>query len=200
MMQNHINGHAARTDECLVLLAQAGAIDAFGELARRHYGTALRLATTILRNRDDAEDEVQNAFMRAHEHIREFERGCRFTTWLTRIVINHCLMRIRRERRRRAVSAGREPEPADPRSAPDREFARIEMGRVLASEVRRIPPLLRRPFELRHVHHLPLNEVARRLGISVPAAKSRLLRARLELQQRLRRHQGQAGTATLLRL
>ena len=202
-MQNHAAALALLSDEELVILAQARGIDAFGELIRRHRNMAVRLATTILRNRADAEDEAHNAFTRAFEHIDRFERGCRFTTWLTRIVVNQCLMRLRQARRRRNVSLEEPGEvsvitavPAVS-DAPDADLARTQLRHVLEAEVRRIPPLLRHPFELRHIHHLPIREVASRLGISVPAAKSRLLRARLELQQRLRRHHGHRGPVTL---
>jgi RNA polymerase sigma-70 factor, ECF subfamily len=202
-MQNHTTTLSAASDEELVLLAQAGAAEAFGELVRRHRKAAVRLAATILRNGHDAEDEAQNAFTKAFEHIARFERGCRFTTWLTRIVVNQCLMRMRQARRRRNVSLDEPREVpvvsalADDSQAPDAGLSGAQLRCVLEAEVRRIPPLLRHPFELRHVHHLPVPEVARRLGISVPAAKSRLLRARLELQHRLRRHQGHRGPATL---
>ena len=195
-MQNHPRPFAALSDEELVILAQSGAGEAFGELVYRHRPMAVRLAATILRNPTDAEDEAQSALTKAFEHIGRFERGCRFTTWLTRIVVNHCLMRMRQARRRRNVSLDCAHGVA---GAPAADALAVrEVRRLLETEVRAIPPLLRRPFELRHVHDLPIVEVAARLGISVPAAKSRLLRARLELRRRLIRHQGRRGRATLL--
>lgn len=193
-------------DEQLVIRSQSGETAAFSELVERHYGACVRLAVTILRNRDDAEDEVQNAVSKAFEHIGQFQRGCRFSTWLTRIVVNQCLMRIRQAKRSRLVSISESWhaeenlaswELADPRQTPDQELGGEEVRRVLEVEVRRIPPLLRHAFLLRHEQELPMNEVARRLGISVAAAKSRLLRARLELQQRLEKHLGRLGAATL---
>lgn len=193
-------------DEELVIRSQAGETAAFSELVHRHHAACVRLAVTILRNRDDAEDEVQNALSKAFEHIGQFQRGCKFSTWLTRIVVNQCLMRIRQAKRSRLVSISESGYPeqnqtswelADPRQTPDRELGGEEVRRVLETEVRKIPPLLRNAFILRHVQELPMNEVAGRLGISVAAAKSRLLRARLELQQRLDRHLGRLGAATL---
>jgi RNA polymerase sigma-70 factor (ECF subfamily) len=203
-MQNQRSKMAGIGDEELVIRAQSGDKHAFSELVERHYGTCLRLATTILRNRHDAEDEVQNALAKAFEHIGQFQRGCRFSTWLTRILVNQCLMRIRQVRRSRVVSleptnsedfGGREL--ADPSAAPDRELAAEQVHSILEKEIRRIPPILRRPFELRHVQMLPMEAVAGELGISVAAAKSRLLRARVELQSRLAKHQGRLGPATL---
>lgn len=193
-------------DEELVIRSQNGDSAAFSELVERHHSSCLRLAVTILRNRDDAEDEVQNALSKAFEHVGQFQRGCRFSTWLTRIVVNQCLMRIRHIRRNRTVSISEtwhqeegatSWEIADPRQGPDHELSNEQVRNVIATEVRRIPPLLRSAFVLRHVESLPMTEVAGRLGISVAAAKSRLLRARLELQQRLEKHQGRLGPASL---
>jgi RNA polymerase sigma-70 factor (ECF subfamily) len=208
MMQNQRSKALANVeDEELVIRSQNGDTTAFSELVERHYNSCLRLAVTILRNRDDAEDEVQNALSKAFEHIGQFQRGCRFSTWLTRIVVNQCLMRIRQVRRNRTVSIN-EPwqqedgvtswEIPDVRQGPDHELANEQIRQVIATEVRRIPPLLRSAFVLRHVESLPMTEVAKRLGISVAAAKSRLLRARMELQQRLEKHQGRLGPATLI--
>lgn len=204
-MQNQPDIFAGLPDEELVIRSQNGETEAFSELIARHYQSSLRLATTILRNRDDAEDEVQNAYAKAFEHIGQFQRGCRFTTWLTRIVVNQCLMRIRQLRRSRTVSI-QEPafedqvtlELPDPTQRPDRELAQLEVRNVVDIEVRRIPPMLRHAFLLRHVQKLPMEQVAETLGISVAAAKSRLLRARVELQARLEKHQGRLGVATLL--
>jgi RNA polymerase sigma-70 factor, ECF subfamily len=194
-------------DEELVIRSQDGDRAAFSELVQRHYSSCLRLAVTILRNRDDAEDEVQNALSKAFEHLGQFQRGCRFSTWLTRIVVNQCLMRIRQIRRNRTVSID-EPwqqeegatnwEIPDSRQGPDHALANEQIRGIIAMEIRRIPPLLRGAFMLRHVESLPMPEVAARLGISIAAAKSRLLRARLELQQRLEKHQGRLGPVTLV--
>jgi RNA polymerase sigma-70 factor (ECF subfamily) len=207
-MQNQRSKALANVeDEQLVIRSQGGDTAAFSELVGRHYNTCLRLASTILRNRDDAEDEVQNALSKAFEHLGQFQRGCRFSTWLTRIVVNQCLMRIRQIRRNRTVSID-EPwlqeegatswEVADVRPGPDYALANEQIRRVVDKEISRIPPLLRTAFLLRHVEKLPMPEVAERLGISVAAAKSRLLRARLELRQRLEKQQGRLGPATLV--
>ena len=207
LMQNEALDLKNLTDEELVLMSQAGQQAAFSELVERHYRSAVRLAATILRNRDDAEDEVQNAFSKAFEHIGQFQMGCRFSTWLTRIVVNQCLMRIRQLRRSKVTSMD-EPvfademskslEVADPGRGPDRTLAESEIRGVLEQEIRCIPPLLRHAFILRHMEELPMAEVARRLGISVAAAKSRLLRARLELQERLQKHQSRLGPVSLV--
>ena len=194
------------TDEDLVLQAQNGDHPAFAELLRRHKGGCLKLALSILRDRNDAEDEVQNALWKAFQHINQFQRDARFSTWLTRIVVNQCLMKLRRDRRAKFLylddaQIGEDTGTLDlpgHDDSPEQALGKKEVAGVIGREVGRIPPLLRNVFMLREVHRLPMGEVAERLGISVPAAKSRLLRARTELRSRLQKHQGRLGPATLL--
>ena len=98
-MENKING--STPDEHLVHKCQAGDHGAFAELMSRHQTPALKIAMSMLRHRQDAEDEVQNAFWKAHQNITRFQQEARFSTWLTRIVVNQCLMRLRRAKRAR---------------------------------------------------------------------------------------------------
>ena len=86
-------------DEALVRMAQSGNNAAFAELIERHQATVKRLATSILRDATNAEDEVQNGFWKAFEHLNQFQQDAKFSTWLSRIVVNQCLMRLRKERR-----------------------------------------------------------------------------------------------------
>jgi RNA polymerase sigma-70 factor (ECF subfamily) len=86
----------------------------------------------------------------------------------------------------------------DFRQGPEQQLGQTEIAKVLQHEIRRTPPLLRNVFLLRDVEHRPMPEVAERLGISVAAAKSRLLRARAELRERMKRHLGDVGPATLM--
>jgi RNA polymerase sigma-70 factor (ECF subfamily) len=193
-------------DDQLVVLAQGGDDRGFAELVRRHQTSCLKLAMSILRDRSDAEDEVQNALWKAFEHIGQFNQEAKFSTWLTRIVVNQCLMRLRQAKRAKllymedAVSAEDQItlDLPDTRENPEEQLGRTEVARVLNAEIRRIPPLLRNVFLLRDVQQLPMPEVAAKLGISIAAAKSRLLRARIELRARLERHEGGLGSATLL--
>src|SRR5215510_8619442 len=87
------------SDPTLVGLARQGDQDAFGELIRRHHRRCVDLATFFLRNRGDAEDEVQNAFMKAYAHLNQYQGDAEFSTWLARIVANQCLMLMRVRRR-----------------------------------------------------------------------------------------------------
>lgn len=189
----------------LVARAQRNDTLAFAALIEKNYSACHKLALTILRDIDDAEDEVQNAFWKAFEHIGQFQQGSKFSTWLTRILVNQCLMRLRHNRRAQMVyldataAEGAVPiEIVSHHATPEQIFGNAEVAGVLRNEVGKIPPLLRHVFVLRDVHELPIDDVAGRLGITVAAAKSRLLRARVELKSRLRKHCGRRlGPATL---
>jgi len=194
------------SDDTLVKLSQQGEHAAFAELFRRHSSSCSKLAFSILREKQDAEDEVQNAMWKAFRHIRQFHSDSKFSTWLTRIVVNQCLMRLRRSRRSRFFylddfqigEEGATLELRDSRKGPEQELGQTEVAAALHAEIRGIPPLLRNVFLLRDVQRLPIADVAERLGISIAAAKSRLLRARTELRSRMTRHCGRSGPAALL--
>ncbi len=203
-MQNR-NGYREAADDALVSLCQQGNQEAFDELMRRHQMSAMKVAISIVRDRQDAEDEVQNAFWKAYEHINQFQRDAKFSTWLTRIVVNQCLMRLRRARRARFAyiddAQSDDITAADLKDvgpSPESLLGLSEVAAVLDLEIKRTPPLLRHVFLLRDVENKPMPEVAAKLGISVAAAKSRLLRARAELRSRMRRHYGDMGPATLM--
>ena len=187
-------GYQGSSEEQLVRLARQGSEEAFAELMRRHGAAVRKTALGILRNEGDAEDELQNAWWKAWKHLGEFEGDSRFSTWLTRIVMNQCLMRLRQVRR--AAFVYLDAEIRDESDTPEDWFCRDEMRRMVTREIGRIPALLRRPLVLREVHQLPMPEVAERLGISLAAAKSRLLRGRHELRARLEKHCGRPGRLT----
>jgi RNA polymerase sigma-70 factor (ECF subfamily) len=205
-MRSHNPAFASTPDDQLVVLAQSGDNTAFTELIERHMSTCKRLAFSILHDQSDAEDEVQNACWKAFEHLSQFQQDAKFSTWLSRIVVNQCLMRLRKDRRARFLYLdegvqGEEIATIDLASeapSPEETLAQLEVSDVLKKEIRRIPPLLRDVFVLRDVEELPMEEVAGRLGISIAAAKSRLLRARLELRSRLSKPLGKASPTPLL--
>ena len=195
-----------RPDHLLVSLARQGDNDAFGELVQRHHRRCIDLATLFVRNHWDAEDQVQVAVSKAHSRLSQYQGEAEFSTWLSRIVTNECLMFIRDKRRAQFVyldDVSREPDapPLElPACGPDPEgeLAFGELKQVLRREIRRVPPLLRNIIMLRDIQELPMTEVAETLKISVPAAKSRLLRARTELRQRLRQRCVNMGTQSPL--
>lgn len=193
------------SEEELLDRAQQGDREAFDELVQRTSSSAMKLAISILRDASDAEDEVQNSFWKAWQNLPHFQREARFGTWIHRIVVNQCLMRLR-SLRRGPVQSLDEPavegtdlvwEPADRGPNPEENLGRDEIHAVVRREVRRLPKLLREPLVASALEGRPLEEIATRLRLSVPAVKSRLRRAREELRRRLEKHQGRMGAATL---
>ena len=190
--------HSELPDAKLVQLSLEGDREAFGQLIQRHWRKCVDVACYFLRNRSDAEDQAQNALMRAYQHLGQYQGEAEFSTWLARIVANQCLMLMRVRRRARfvyldeAISEQRPVPPQLPSSDadPEGELAYVQLTQVLRKEVRRIPPLMRNVMLLRDIQGLPMNEVADQLGITVSAAKSRLVRARAELRSRMGKHYG----------
>jgi RNA polymerase sigma-70 factor, ECF subfamily len=192
-MRNNFDETETRTEIELLAAARSGDNEAFGELLRKHYPSCISLATFILRDRSEAQDEVQQACWKAFERLYQYEGEAKFSTWLLRIVVNQCLMLIRGRKRPQFLHLDGYPGADDsaplqlPSASPDPEQALLkrEMIQVLKREIRNIPPLLRSVILLRDIKELSMQEVAERLGITVPAAKSRLMRARIELRKRV---------------
>ena len=193
----------ARLDEELAVLAQAGDTQAFGELVQRHFAACLKKALLMLRNHDDAEDEVQNAFAKAFESLHQFRFEGTFSAWLCRIMQNQCLMRLRERGQTEVFSVDATPDSSarmefvNQADSPEDELGAREVNNLLHTQMARIPPLMRTAILLRDVEDLPIGEVAKRLGVSVPAAKSRLTRARKEMRSRLKERCGRNAQQTL---
>ena len=183
-------------EEELLALARNGKEAAFAELMLRTSSSSFKLALSILKDRQEAEDEVQNSYWNAWRFVGQFQGESKFSTWLSRIVINQCLMRLRQVRKASILylddgvpeSQVASWELADRRPSPEMELARHELSEILRREIRRLPPLLRGVLILRDVEELTMDEIAGQLGITVMAVKSRLLRARLELRHRMEKH------------
>jgi RNA polymerase sigma-70 factor (ECF subfamily) len=193
------------SEDELLTLAQARDEAAFTELMRRSSSASFKLALSILRDRQDAEDEVQNSYWNAWRYVGQFRRGSKFSTWISRIVLNQCLMRLRKSRQVRFLYLDQGAadgdvaamELPDRSSSPETEVFQDEMSAMLHTEIRRLPPLLRSVLVLRDLEEVAMEDVARRLGITLAAAKSRLLRARIELKRRLSR-QDRTSQPTIL--
>ena len=173
-------------EEELVQLAKAGDGLAYTELCRRHARRVFLIVFRITKNREDAEDVLQEALMKALVHLDGFDGRSAFSTWLTRIAIN-CALMLRRKRRNHFEFSIDHDDQSDSNAAiqiADRtpsaeERLRInQMDRRVHRAIQRLPSSLRVPLELQIAEDLPIRELAIRLGVSVPAAKSRLLRAR----------------------
>ena len=168
---------ATRTDADLVSRAQAGRLDAFEELVRRHRLGTYRVALRMLGDESDAEDATQDAFVQAWRKLAGFRADAAFSTWMYRIVTNRCLNMLRARRHT-------EPLPSD-REAPASRPDRIAEGRWqvedLVRAIGRLTPEQRAPLVLRELQGCSYDEIAETLDLSIPAVKSRLHRARLEL-------------------
>jgi RNA polymerase sigma-70 factor, ECF subfamily len=179
----------------LVDAAQHGDLAAFESLVNRYERKIFRLSQNITQNKEDAEDVMQEAFLKAYQHLPDFQRNSRFYTWLVRIAVNQALMKLRK-RRPNVVSLDQEMETEDDTirrdvedwgPSPEQRFAQTEMREILNRAIGELAPDYRIVFQLRDIEQLSTEETAEVLGLSVPAVKSRLLRARLRLRQKLDR-------------
>jgi len=180
----------------LVAAAKAGDLSAFETLVSRYERKIFRLTQNITQNREDAEDAMQEAFLKAFEHLGEFEGNSRFYTWLVRIAVNQALMKLRR-RRPNVVSlddeidTGEDMMPRDVEDwgpSPIERYEQTELSGILSRVISELDPPFRIVFQLRDIEQLSTEETAEALGLSVPAVKSRLLRARLKLRQKLNQY------------
>ncbi|HVB56274.1 MAG TPA: sigma-70 family RNA polymerase sigma factor [Candidatus Acidoferrales bacterium] len=187
----------------LVAAAKAGDITAFETLVGRYERKIFRLTQNITQNREDAEDAMQESFLKAFEHLGEFQGNSRFYTWLVRIAVNQALMKLRR-RRPNQVSLDEEVDTGEdmiPREvedwgpSPEERYEQVELSEILSQVVGELDPAFRIVFQLRDIEELSTEEAAEALGLSVPAVKSRLLRARLKLRQKLNRYFRRGGNS-----
>jgi RNA polymerase sigma-70 factor (ECF subfamily) len=166
--------------------------ESLDELLKRHYSSSLRVAKSILREENEAADAVQAAYGNALKHLSAFREESSFGTWIRRIVVNQCLMRLRQLRRTPTVSIDDIPyEPSVPVFAssrlpgPDEVFEQRETAAAIQRALGTLPDTLRKAWTLHELEGLNMRDLSNALGISVAAAKSRLFRARLELRQLL---------------
>jgi RNA polymerase sigma factor (sigma-70 family) len=174
--------------------AQHGGAEAFDKVCQALRPRLLGIARRITRNREDAEDAVQDALMRAYLHIEDFQGNSAFSTWLTRIVMNSALMINRRNRTAHQVSTEDLSPPGEPRLDfqipdgslnPEQTFVQRERSRILHRAIRKLRPRMRAVVEVAQFHDLAIKEIAKALNISVAATKGRLLHARARLRRSL---------------
>jgi len=178
---------AALTDEEIVARVCRGERALFEQLMRRHNARVYRVARAVLRDDDQAEDVMQDAFVRAYEHLREFEGRARFSTWLTRIALYEAFARARKGKRLTELDAQlEEPAMATQQSAsPEQQLSDAEMRSSIEAAVAELPDEFRTVFVLRAVEGMSGAETAECLGIPEETVKTRLHRARARLKEAL---------------
>ena len=177
-------------DCLLVRRAKDGDLRAFEQLMLAHNHRIFRTIYRITGNREDTEDRVQETFLRAYRGLHQFQANSKFSTWLTRIAVNQALMCLRKRRSSdisldQPIAQDNKPVSIDIqewRPNPEQEYARSEVSAKLYQELSTLPQNVRSVFVLHHVHEYTTEETALKLGITVAAAKSRVVRARRRLR------------------
>lgn len=186
-----MNSQIAESEKALIARARAGSRSAFGELVQQHSSRVYGMSFRILKNREDAEDNLQNVFCKAISKIQQFEGNSQFSTWLIRIAVNEALMMLRRRRPEEAASVNEvreldgyetNAEPRDSHADPERQYLTKELA-TKALEV--LHPTLKHTFLLQKGEGWTSRELAQALDITPELVKSRIFRARVRLRERL---------------
>ena len=186
--------YSRASDDELLVAARSSDGRAFAELCRRHARSIQKKVFGMLRNREDAEDVLQDAICSAFVHLQCFRGTCAFSTWLTQIAINAALMLMRKRSSRSETSYDQRSDPdqewpiwefADRSPNPEQIYAKRQAIERMAVAVNRLSPRYRDLVQQFHGAEQSLQETAEKLGIKVGAAKSRLMRARLKIRSRL---------------
>jgi RNA polymerase sigma-70 factor (ECF subfamily) len=195
-----MNGTAS-DDLSLVHASKMGDIAAFEELVKRYDRQLFRIAQHLTRNREDAQDVVQEAFLKAFRNLEQFRENSKFSTWLIRIALNESLMKLRKRRQIAETSIDNDFEAeeeqlpidvADWAPNPEELYRATELQEILRRTLHELGPSLRVVFVLRDIEGLSLEQAAKALGLSVAAVKARSWRARLQLRERLSKYFHQA--------
>jgi len=189
------NRLVAEEDASLIAAAKARDTRAFELLVERNERKIFSMVHRITRNREDAEDVVQQSFQKTFIHLKKFQGESLFSTWLTRIAINEALMLLRRKRGSREVPIAEsttEGETAllldipDSGLNPEDSCLQREQERILSAAVSELTPGMRKAIELRELGELSTRETARVMGLSVGAVKARVFHGRRKLRETLR--------------
>jgi RNA polymerase sigma-70 factor (ECF subfamily) len=193
-MSDNPRASVAKDEYALVTEAKAGSYAAFEELVSRYEKKIYRLGMNITGSPEDAEDVLQETFLKAFQHLPDFREDSRFYTWIVRIAVNEGLMKLRKRRSDKSVpmedsvddeGAVMPREVADWRPNPEQQLAQAELETILNNAARSLPPTFRTVFYLRDVEGLSTQETAEMLNLTVSAVKARLFRARLQLRDEL---------------
>ena len=181
----------------VIARAKSRSSTAFDELVTHYERRVFRLAQNITRNNEDAEDVVQNAFLKAFQNLPAFRGDSRFYTWLVRITVNEALLKIRRRPRHKEIALDEPKETADSwvpleiedwGPNPEQRYSQQERQRILTTTISELKPGFRAVFQLRDVDGLSTEETAQALGLTSSAVKTRLQRARLTLRNSLNKY------------
>ena len=189
----------ALSDEQVVALVLEGQTALFEVLMRRHNERIYRAARAILRDERESEDVMQQAYVNAYAHLRQFDRRAQFSTWLTRIAVNEAISRARKRGRYQSLdedAPGASETSMSTQQPPDPErqaFTR-ELSTLLEAAVDTLPDGHREVFVLRDVEGLSTADAAESLGVSVDVVKTRLSRARAALRRQLFERAGMAAS------
>ncbi|WP_263368528.1 RNA polymerase sigma factor [Edaphobacter bradus] len=194
IFKHSVAQHSQVSDEQLLSRARSGDQGAFGELCLRYTGMLKQRILRIVRNREDAEDVLQETLMRAYRHLDTFRGTCSVSTWMMTIGINTSLMVLRKRRSMPEVISEQvfedwqrfeSPEFRDPGLNPEQRYIADQTIDKLRSIMRRLPAHMRTVIDLYCVHELRLKDAAAILGITEATAKSRVLRGRNRLRRSL---------------
>ena len=194
-IQNKL-GAPVSDELALVQAAKKGDDSAFEELVRRYDRNVFRIAQHITQNREDAEDVVQEAFLKAYGNLAQFQEQSKFYTWLVRIAVNEALMKLRRRKPERTVSLDEDIKTEDdslPREIadwspnPEQQYTQAELREILSKTIQGLPPGFRTVFVLRDVEGLPAEEVAQRMNCSKATVRSHIANARTKFRKYIER-------------
>jgi len=195
---------AAADDLDLVHASKNGDVAAFEQLVKRYDGKLLRIAQSVTHNREDSQDAVQEAFLKAYQNLAQFREQSQFSTWLIRITVNQSLMKLRKQRTVREVSLDEEfqgdgdmlpAEVSDWAPNPEQLYWVSELRHILTRTLEALRSPLRAVFVLRDVEGLSIDQTAVVLGLSQAAVKARLWRARLQLREGLNKYFSKKGNS-----
>ena len=193
-------------EAALVARAKDGDANAFTDLVKQYDRRIFRMAKQITQNDEDAEDVLQEAFLKAYSHLDDFQGNSKFYTWIVRIAVNEALMKLRKRRSDRTVPLD---DPIDTGEdvvareiavwdeTPEDKYSRDELGEILDEAIQSLKPAYRTVFILRDIEEMSIEETAEALNLSISAVKSRLLRARLQLRDKLTRQFKRKGDDAL---
>jgi RNA polymerase sigma-70 factor (ECF subfamily) len=187
-------------DMHLVHACKNGDVAAFEQLVKRYDRKLFRIAQSVTHNREDSQDAVQEAFLKAYQHLADFREACLFSTWLIRITVNQSLMKLRKQRSIKEISLDDDfendegnvmpEEVIDWSPNPEQLCWASELKSILVKALEDLEPISRMVFVLRDIEGLSIDQTAEVLNMSNSAIKARLWRVRLQLRERLSKRFG----------